>query len=100
MSVAVYEAALDEEEIEELLSHDRWLGVALEARRLSHSRLPERDPLEVHREGESLLLAGTERGHLALLDPHTGSVKCSIKVQCTTCGYMFLRVHVPVHAHA
>ena len=50
----------------------------LEGRHLSHHRLNERDPLEVKREGESYLLAGTELGHLVVLDHTTGAVSFSI----------------------
>jgi hypothetical protein len=39
----------------------------------------ERDPLDVKREGESLLLAGTQYGYLILLDPSDGSVKYSVR---------------------
>ena len=50
----------------------------LEARQLSRHRQMERDPLDVKREGESLLLAGTQYGYLVLLDPSDGSVKYSV----------------------
>lgn len=67
------------EEIEELVKTDRWLNVTLEARQLSRHRLMERDPLDIKREGESLLLAGTQYGYLVLLDPSDGSVKYSVR---------------------
>ena len=58
---------------------DRWLNVMLEARQLSRHRLTEKSPLDVKREGESLLLAGTQYGYLVLLDPSDGSVKYSVR---------------------
>ena len=68
-----------QEEIEELMATDRWLGVTLEARNLSRHRQMERHPLDMRREGESLLLAGTQRGFLVLLDELNGSIKFSIR---------------------
>ena len=59
------------------MNTDRWLGVMLEAHQLSRHRLMEKNPLDVKREGESLLLAGTQYGHLALLDPSNRSIKFS-----------------------
>ena len=61
------------------MATDRWLNVTLEARKLSRHRQLEKHPLEAKREGESLLLAGTQRGFLVLLDENDGSVKFSIK---------------------
>ena len=61
------------------MAMDRWLGVTLEARQLSRHRQMERHPLEARREGESFLLAGTQRGFLVLLDMIDGSVKFSIQ---------------------
>ena len=58
---------------------DRWLNVMLEAQRLSRHRQMERDPLDARREGDSLLLAGTQYGYLVLLDPSDGSVKYSVR---------------------
>ena len=58
------------------MATDRWLGVTLEARQLSRHRQMERD---VRREGESLLLAGTQGGFLVLLDELNGTVKFSIR---------------------
>ena len=75
-----------QEEIEELLqSGDRWLGITLEAHRRSRFALHTKDPLTVQREGMSLLLAGTNEGHLALLDHTTGAVKSSMKVHVYIC---------------
>ena len=70
-----------QEDIEELLSSDRWLGVVLEAERKSRLRLRgTQDPLENEREGQSLLLAGTNKGHLVLVDHEAGGVRYSVKV--------------------
>ena len=69
-----------------MLARDKWLGVTLEARKLSRLSLHTKDPLTLQREGTSLLLAGTNEGHLALLDHTTGAVKFSLKVSVTcTC---------------
>ena len=69
-----------QEDIEELLSSDRWLGVTLDAMRRSRLSLRTKDPLEREREGYSILLAGTSHGYLMLLDHNSGGVKFSIKV--------------------
>lgn len=58
---------------------DKWLGVTLEARQLSRHRLMEKHPLDIKREGESLLLAGTQHGFIALLDHINGSIKFSVR---------------------
>ena len=68
------------------MNTDRWLNVMLEARQLSRHRLMEKSPLDVKREGESLLLAGTEYGYLALLDPSNGSVKYSVRAHGSAVG--------------
>ena len=60
------------------MATDRWLGVTLEARQLSRHRQMEKHPLDVRREGESFLLAGTQGGFLVLLDELNGTVKFSI----------------------
>ena len=61
------------------MATDRWLGVAIEARQLSRHRQMERHPLDARREGESLLLAGSQRGYLILLDEMNGSVRFSVR---------------------
>ena len=71
--------SLLQEEIEELVATDRWLGVMLEARQLSRHRQMEKHPLDMRREGESLLLAGSQWGYLVLLDEINGSVKFSVR---------------------
>ena len=78
--VCVCVALPPQEEIEELLSRDRWLGVTLEARKRSRLHLHTKDPLTLHREGMSLLLAGTNEGHLVLLNHTNGTIKFSLKV--------------------
>ena len=57
------------------------MSVTLEARQRSHLRLKTKDPLEVEREGKSLLMAGTSRGYLVLIDDSSGSVEFSTKVR-------------------
>ena len=64
-----------------MLAEDRWLGVVLEARKLSRLSLYTKDPLPVQREGLSLLLAGTNEGHIALIDHTTGDVQFHLKVR-------------------
>ena len=61
------------------MNTDRWLGVMLEARQLSRHRMMEKNPLDIKREGESLLLAGTLYGYLVLLDLTDGSVRFSVR---------------------
>ena len=61
------------------MATDRWLGVTLEARQLSRHRQMERHPLDARREGESLLLAGSQRGYLVLMDEMNGSVRFSVR---------------------
>lgn len=61
------------------MSSDKWLGVTLEARRLSRHQLAEKSLIEAKQEGLSLLLAGTDQGYLALLNSDTGEVKYSVK---------------------
>ena len=64
-----------------MLAEDRWLGVVLEARKLSRLSLYTKDPLTVQREGMSLLLAGTNEGHIALIDHTTGDIQFHLKVR-------------------
>ena len=68
-----------------------WLGVVLEAHRQSRLSQYTKDPLTVQQEGLSLLLAGTNEGHLALVDHTTGDVQLSLKVVCR----LYPRVSVP-----
>ena len=68
-----------------MLADDRWLGVVLEARKLSRLSLYTKDPLTTRREGMSLLLAGTNEGHVALVDTTTGDVQFHLKVR-TNCN--------------
>ena len=71
-----------QEDIEELLSSDQWLGVVLEAERKNRLRLREtQDPLQKELEGQSLLLAGTSRGYLVLVDHEAGGARYSVKVK-------------------
>lgn len=70
-----------------MLADDRWLGVVLEARKLSRLSLYTKDPLTAQREGTSLLLAGTNEGHVALVDTTTGDVQFHLKVR-TNCNGM------------
>ena len=51
--------------------------MVLEARELNRRRRAEKHPLQVAREGESLLLAGTVKGHVAVIEPLTGKVRWS-----------------------
>ena len=66
-----------------MLAGDKWLGVVLEARKLSRLAQQTKDPLTIEQEGISLLLAGTNGGHIALLNHTTGDVQFSLKVHCT-----------------
>lgn len=68
-----------QDEIGELLASDKWLSVTLEARQLSRHLQSHKDPLQSHREGRSLLLAGTSEGHIALVMPHNGVPESSVK---------------------
>ncbi len=72
--LALYELASDNDDIEESLAADKWLGVTLAAREASHLTKHQRNPLDKHREGHSLLLAGTKRGHMVLLGQEGGVV--------------------------
>lgn len=66
--LALYEIASDNDDIEEMLAADKWLGVTLAAKGASHvTRQQQGNPLDERREGRSLLLAGTESGYLVLL---------------------------------
>jgi WD40 repeat protein len=78
--LAHYEQTMDEEDVEEMLAEDRWMGVVLEARKLSRLSLYTKDPLTVQREGMSLLLAGTNGGHIALIDHTTGDIQFHLKL--------------------
>ncbi len=62
-----------------MLGGDRWLGVTVEARKLSRHLQAERDPVEVEREGWSLLLAGTAEGYVVTLGALTGEVVFSVQ---------------------
>ncbi len=88
--LAVYEDACNEEDIEEILKTDKWLGVTLEAREHNHVISKEENPLDKRREGYSLLVAATSTGCLAIVSsqgevvystqsPNTGAVT---KVVC------------------
>ena len=66
-----------QEEIDELLAHDCWLSVEVEAKELFHHR---KDPLAREREGQNFLLAGTSHGYLAVLDQELGTSLFSLKV--------------------
>ena len=79
MSVYSMHVQSSQEEIEELMNTDRWLGVMLEARQLSRHRQMEKHPLDIKREGESLLLAGTQYGYLVLLELSDRSIKYSVR---------------------
>ena len=63
---------MDDDDIEDLLASDKWLKVTLEAKKLSHIKVNEKSPLDKEREGRCLLLAGTDRGFLALIDNNGG----------------------------
>lgn len=72
-----------------MLESDRWLSVSLEAHNLSHHRqMTEEDPLALLKKGKSLLLVGTSRGYLAILNPLTGKVLCSIHGETGVCKEM------------
>ena len=62
----------------ELLESDRWLGVTFKARSLSQHRVAEKDPLQVMKEGQSLLLAGTSEGHMTVLASENGKVQFNV----------------------
>ena len=76
--LAVYEDACNEEDIEEILKSDKWLGVTLEARALSHVTSKEENPLDKRREGYCLLVAATSTGCLAIVSSE-GEVVYSIQ---------------------
>ena len=54
--------------------------MVLEARKLSRMAQYTKDPLMTLREGTSLLLAGTNEGHISLVNHTTGDVQFSLKV--------------------
>ena len=76
-----------------MLADDRWLGVVLEARKLSRLSLYTKDPLTLQREGMSLLLAGTNEGHVALIDPNTGDLQFHIKVHKIHVTKTYISLH-------
>ncbi len=77
--LALYEVASDDEDIEDTLAADKWLRVTLlEAKGASHvTRQQQGNPLDKHREGYSLLVAGTKSGYLALLGQEGGVTSCA-----------------------
>ena len=70
--LALYEMAMDDDDIEDLLASDKWLEITLEAKKLSHIQVNQKNPLDKEREGQCLLLAGTDCGYLALIDSSGG----------------------------
>ena len=64
--------------MEELKSEDRWLSVLIEAHK--NSPYEEEKPLYKERRGLYLLLAGTDEGHIAVLDQTNGTILYSVKV--------------------
>ena len=68
---------LSKDDIEELLANDRWLSVAVDAQKVIRGM---DDPLLREKEGLYLLLAGTDKGFLAVLNDNDGSIQCSVKV--------------------
>lgn len=68
---------LSKDDIEELLANDRWLSVAVDAHKVTRGM---DDPLLREKEGLYLLLAGTDRGFLVVLNENDGSIQCSVKV--------------------
>lgn len=68
---------LSKDDIEELLANDRWLSVAVDAQKVIRGM---DDPLLREKEGLYLLLAGTDKGFLAVLNENDGSIQCSVKV--------------------
>ena len=54
--------------------------MVLEAHKLSRMAQYTKDPLMTLREGTSLLLAGTNEGHISLVNHTTGDVQFSLKV--------------------
>jgi len=69
---------ISQEEVEDLLSNDRWLAMSIEGSSRLGRRNTEDDVLTSLKQGVSFLLAGTSRGYLAILDPRTGEVVCSV----------------------
>ena len=62
-----------------MLAADHWLAVSIEAASQSRMRYQvDKDMLMSLKEGISFLLVGTSRGYLAILNPHTGAVICSV----------------------
>ncbi len=76
--LAMYEDACNDEDIEEIFKSDKWLGVTLEARALSHVTSKEENPLDKRREGYCLLVAATSTGCLAIVSSE-GEVVYSIQ---------------------
>ena len=64
--------------MEEAFANDKWLKLILEAKQISSSRYK---PVESEK-GIIFLLAGTDTGHLVVLDLQTVDIRFSIKV-CT-----------------
>ena len=62
-----------------MLEEDRWLAVAVQAQKYSHVKSKE-DPLSKEKQGTSLLLAGTKKGSLLVLDYKSGGANFSVKV--------------------
>ena len=55
--------------------------MVLEARKLSRLAQYTKDPITAQREGMSLLLAGTNEGHIAVVDHTSGNLQFSLKVR-------------------
>jgi hypothetical protein len=69
--LALYELTLDTEEIADLLEHNVWLSVVVEAQKSSRTM---EDPLRKEKEGIYLLLVGTDKGIIGVIDETTGGM--------------------------